>query len=140
MLEKIPIKSLSLLSIKSIALGWGMVLAFVAFNSFGTLTIKTQVQNLGIWNFDSFKSVVFFFFALFSSWTTWIGLGSISIATLAWIIALAHLELSKAYPAAIGFNLLIIVGMSLFYFHESLTFAKILGTLLIFSGVVFLFK
>ena len=68
------------------------------------------------------------------------GLISISTATAAWIIALSHLELSKAYPVAIGLNLLIVISASLVFFHEPLTVYTWIGTILIFSGVMFLFS
>ncbi len=125
---------------KTLILGWGMVLFFVVFNSLGAFIIKNQVQKLGSWNFSSPQSIFSFFITLFSSWQTWVGLVSISVATGAWILALAHLEISKAYPVAIGVNLLVLVTLSLFYFHEPLTFSKILGIFLIFTGVISLFR
>lgn len=127
-------------TLKSFVLGWGMVFTYILFNSFGTITFKMEIQKLGTWPFSSLQSVISYFLALFSSWQTWVGLVSISIATGAWIIALAHLELSKAYPVAIGVNLLILVGISVIHFQEPITFSKILGTLLIFSGTIFLFR
>lgn len=132
--------TLVITTVKSLILGWGMVLMYVVFNSFGTLTFKTEIQKLGAWHFSTPQSVFSYFFTLFCSWQTWVGLVSITIATGAWIIALAHLELSKAYPVAIGFNLLVIVGVSLLHFHEPLTFSKMLGTFFIFTGVIFLFR
>lgn len=133
-------KTVIINTLKSFVLGWGMVLTYVLFNAFGTVTFKMEIQKLGIWSFSSPQSVISYFLALFSSWQTWVGLVSISIATGAWIIALAHLELSRAYPVAIGINLLILVGISVIHFQEPMTFSKILGALLIFSGTVFLFR
>ncbi len=137
--ENIP-KTIVINTLKSFILGWGMVLTYVLFNSFGTVTFKTEIQKLGTWPFSTFRSVISYFLALFSSWPTWVGLASISIATGAWIIALAHLELSKAYPVAIGVNLLILVGISVVHFQEPITFSKILGAVLILSGTIFLFR
>lgn len=133
-------KAFLLKSMKALALGWGMIFFYVLFNSFGSLMLKVEVQKLGNWNFSSIQSGVSFFAALFSSWRAWLSLISISIATCAWIVALANLDLSKAYPVAIGFNLLIVVGMALFYFREPLTISKIAGTFFIFSGVLLLFR
>lgn len=138
--EENVVKTVAITTLKTFALGWGMVISYVVFNSFGALTFKTQVQKLGSWHFSNIQSVFSFFLTLFSSWGTWVGLTSITIATGAWILALAHLELSKAYPVAIGVNLLIVVGMSLLHFQEPLTFSKMLGTFFIFTGVIFLFR
>lgn len=123
-------------SFSAFALGWGMVILYVMFNSLGALALKNQVQKLGLSNFSSAHSVIAFFISLFSSWQTWLAIFSVAIATLAWIIALAHLELSKAYPVAIGFNLIIIVSMSLLRFEEPITLTKIVGSCLIFAGVM----
>jgi multidrug transporter EmrE-like cation transporter len=125
---------------KSFVLGWGMVLLFVLFNSLGAFMIKTQVQKLGAFAFATPKSVFSYFYALFSSLKTWIGLMAVSLGTGAWILALANLELSKAYPVAVGLNLLVVVALAMLLFHEPLTFYKILGISLIFSGVIFLFQ
>ncbi len=133
-------RSLLISTAKFLSVGWGMVLLYVLFNSLGTWTFKTQVQKLGAWSFTTPQSVFSYFFTLFCSWQTWAGLISITIATGAWIMALSHLELSKAYPAAIGLNLLLVVGMSLLHFQEPITFSKIIGTFFIFTGVVFLFR
>ncbi|MGB7978224.1 MAG: hypothetical protein WCF19_03575 [Chlamydiales bacterium] len=133
-------KVLSATGAKPFLLGWGMVLIYVAFNSLGAFILKTQVQKLGTWSFSNGFSVYSFFMTLFSSWQTWMGLISISTATAAWIIALSHLELSKAYPVAIGLNLLIVISASLVFFHEPLTVYTWIGTILIFSGVMFLFS
>lgn len=132
--------SKSLPAFKTLILGWGMVFFFVVFNSFGAFTIKNQIQKVGPWNFSSPQLIFSFFVKLFSFWQTWVGLASISVATLAWILALAHLEMSKAYPVAIGVNLLVLVSISLFYFHEPLTFSKMLGIFFMFTGIIFLFR
>ena len=128
------------LIIKSFILGWGMVLCYTIFNSYGALVLKNQVQKLGTWNFTTAMSYFSYFRSLFSSFQTWLGLGAIGVATGAWIIALANLELSRAYPIAIGLNLLIIVGSSFIHFHEPLTLSKIIGIGLILCGVVVLFR
>ena len=128
------------LAIKVLILGWGMVVLYVALNSFGALALKSQVQGLGTWNFTTPRSYFSYFFSLFSSWKTWMSLGAISVATGAWMIALAHLELSRAYPIAIGLNLLIVMGLSLWGYHEPVSLSKILGATLILAGVVVLFR
>jgi len=139
--EKNQIATATLIgSTKAFILGWGMVFTFVLFNCFGALMIKKEVQQLGAGNFVSLQSAFTFFTAFFSSWLTWLALFSISIATIAWIVALAHLEISKAYPVAIGTNLLIVVGISLLKFQEPLTFAKLLGIFLVFTGMLFIVR
>jgi len=128
------------LTLKSFLLGWGMVLFYVILNSYGALVLKNQIQKLGEWNFTTIRSYVSYFLALFASWQTWIGLGALFASTGTWIIALANLELSKAYPVAIALNLLVIVGLSILYNQETLTYSKIIGVILITAGAIALFK
>lgn len=128
------------LASKSAILGWGMVFLYVVLNSYGSLALKNQIQKLGSWNFTTARSYYSYFFALLSSWQTWVSLGAISSATGAWIIALANLELSRAYPVAIGLNLLVVVTLSLMLYQEPVSLSKIVGVVLILAGVVALFR
>ena len=134
------VKTAKTLVLSQLVLGWGMVFTYVIFNSVGAFLIKSQIQKLGPWNFTSFKSVLSFFVAFFSSWVTWLALFSVGTATIAWIIALTNLEISKAYPVAIGTNLLVLLGVSLFKFQEPFTLTKALGASLIFAGIVILVR
>lgn len=128
------------LTLKSFLLGWGMVLVYVILNSYGALILKSQIQKLGEWNFVTARSYAAYFLALLTSWRAWLGLGALFVSTGTWIVALANLELSKAYPVAIALNLLVIVGLSIVYNQESLTYSKILGVVLITTGAIALFK
>jgi len=120
--------------------GWSMVGVFVIFNSLGALMLKAQVQKLGSWCFTNTQSFGMFFLNLLSAWQSWVALGLISFATGAWVIALNKLEISKAYPVAVGLNLLIVLSSSLLILNEPLTLSKIFGSLLILLGVILLFK
>ncbi|MBX7066631.1 MAG: hypothetical protein K1X28_05320 [Parachlamydiales bacterium] len=133
-------KSLAISASKTLSLGWGMVAVFVVFNALGAIIIKTQIQKMGEWHFNSIKSVISYFWVLFSAWQTWAGLMTIAMGTGAWMMALAHLELSKAYPVAIAFNLIIVVSVSLLHFQEPFTLSKIFGIFLILTGSTFLFR
>jgi multidrug transporter EmrE-like cation transporter len=120
---------------KTILLSWGMVFVFVVLNSFGALAIKNEIIKIG--NLKP-QSISAYFYLLFISWRTWLGLFSIAVGTCAWMLSLAQLEMSKAYPVAIGLNLLIIVGVSLLCFNEPMTFFKMLGIFFIAIGVLFI--
>ena len=65
--------------------------------------------------------------SLFSSLQVWGGLLAIFISALAWIIALSKMELSVAYPVAIGLNFLIIMTFSVLVNGEPLTVNKMVG-------------
>jgi multidrug transporter EmrE-like cation transporter len=117
-------------------LGWGMVLLFVVLNITGGLLLKNEIQKLGILSFNSFSSCFSFLFKLMGSWKIFIAVGSLFGSTIAWSIALANLELSRAYPVGISLHFLAMMTSAMLIYGESLTFFKVLGAFLILSGVV----
>ncbi|HSX12813.1 MAG TPA: hypothetical protein VLE96_00110 [Chlamydiales bacterium] len=127
-------------TLKSPLLGWGMVLLFVILNITGALLLKNQIQKLGSWEFTSIRSLPLFFTQLFFSWTTLVAIGSLFASTIAWSLALANLELSKAYPVAIGLNFLLIMLSATFFYGESIGLQKLSGILLILLGIISLLK
>ena len=131
-------ETLVAISGKAFMLGWGMVLIYVLLNSCGGLLIKMQVQGVGPCDTSAPKSILVYFIKILSQFKSWIGLCSVSLATCAWILALSQLELSKAYPVAIGLNLIVIVAVSIVQFQEVLNFSKIAGIILMFLGTLFL--
>ena len=131
-------ETLVAISGKAFMLGWGMVLIYVLLNSCGGLLIKMKVQGVGPCDTSAPKSILVYFIKILSQFKSWIGLCSVSLATCAWILALSQLELSKAYPVAIGLNLIVIVAVSIVQFQEVLNFSKIAGIILMFLGTLFL--
>lgn len=63
-----------------------------------------------------------------------LGLGFAGLAFLSWIVALANLDLSRAYPFTALSYILIIVFSGLFL-NEPVTTAKVLGVGLVIIGI-----
>ncbi len=128
----------AILSGKSSILGWTMVLLFVGLNASGALVLKMQIQHLGSIQVATprlfFSSVI----AVLSSLRVLLAIGALFAATIAWMIALANLELSRAYPVAIGLQFLTIMSASMLWHGESLTILKTVGLLLLLLGIIFL--
>lgn len=125
---------------KSSALGWTMVLFFVVLNVFGAFVLKNEIYKLGSWNFSSLRTFLIFFIKFVSSGKIITAMGALFGSTIAWSIALANLELSRAYPVGVGLNFLIIMISSIFFFGECLTIYKLFGGFFVLLGVVFLLK
>ncbi|OGY79332.1 MAG: hypothetical protein A3B74_00605 [Candidatus Kerfeldbacteria bacterium RIFCSPHIGHO2_02_FULL_42_14] len=70
----------------------------------------------------------------------WIALVSYGISFGLYLVVLSKLELSKAYPISSTAGIVLIVVISIFTFHEPLTFPKILGVGLGLLGILLLFK
>ena len=56
------------------------------------------------------------------------------IAALSWMAALSRLEISRAYPF-MGLSFVIVLIMSGVFFGEAITTAKIVGVLLVVTGI-----
>ena len=66
-----------------------------------------------------------------------IGLGLYFGAALVWLLVLARIDVSLAYPF-VGLGFVLTMAFGWLFLGEHLTIARILGTLLITSGVVVL--
>lgn len=69
----------------------------------------------------------------------WGGLICYGLSLLFWLDALSKMELSRAYPlVSLGYIASLLLGY--FFLEESITLNKVIGILLIMSGVVFIAK
>lgn len=123
-----------------ILISWGMVLCYVILNSAGALLIKHKLIQMGEVQLDQFSTFFRYFIKLFSSMEVLIGLAAIFASAIAWMIALSKLDLTIAYPIAIGFNFLVIVVLSVLINGEQLTMNKIYGILLMILALFFIGK
>lgn len=61
------------------------------------------------------------------------------LSSFIWFMVLSKVDLSIAYPTlSLGYILILLIGF--FVLHEPITLLKILGTILICSGVLLIFK
>jgi multidrug transporter EmrE-like cation transporter len=128
------------MNLKQLVLTWGMIFSYVILNSAGALLIKQKLFQIGEFSSENLATSWRFFVSLFSSLQVWGGLLAIFISALAWIIALSKMELSVAYPVAIGLNFLIIMTFSVLVNGEPLTVNKMVGVGLIMVSLFFLFR
>lgn len=116
-------------------LSWGMVLAYILFNSFGALIIKYKINEMGTIQLSSFRFVIKYFYELIKSPLIICGIFSIFISAFVWMVALSRLQISIAYPVAVGLNFIVVVTVALIFFKEHLSAEKIIGIVLIFISV-----
>ena len=67
---------------------------------------------------------------------SWIlcGLGIYAVGTCFWALCLGYLDLSYAYPFT-GLTYVLVLVISWFLFHESMSWQRVVGVLLICAGV-----
>lgn len=114
-------------------LGYFFIAMTVVLTVYGQLVLKWQV-SLGGALPDSFSGKLLFLgHSLLNPWIL-SGLGAAFAASLFWMLALKKLPLSTAYPFTATSFLLILMFASLFL-GEVITLGKVIGTLLIVSGI-----
>jgi multidrug transporter EmrE-like cation transporter len=117
-------------------LGYFFIAMTVLLTVFGQLVLKWQISMAGPLPDTTSGRMAFLAHMMLNPWVL-AGLGSAFGAALFWMLALKKMPLSTAYPfTASGFVL--ILAFSILFLGESLTAAKITGTLLIVSGIAVL--
>ena len=62
-----------------------------------------------------------------------------ALSTILWLIALSNKELSYAYPF-VSLTYVFVLFFSFFIFKESVTITRVIGTLIIIFGLVFIVR
>jgi multidrug transporter EmrE-like cation transporter len=115
-----------------------MVLGYVLLNSFGAIVIKYRINKMGQIQYNSFKLIIRYFIELLRSPLIICGVLSIFLSAFLWMIALSRLQISLAYPVAVGLNFIIVVSIALIFLREQLSIEKIVGILLILVSIILL--
>jgi multidrug transporter EmrE-like cation transporter len=110
------------------------IVSTLIFTVYSQAVIRWQVSQAGALPVDLVGKVQFVAQLFLNPWV----LSSI-VATLfagiSWMLTMSRFEISYAYPwVSLNFVLMLLLGVLLF--EESLSFAKVLGTLLVVAGIV----
>lgn len=116
-------------------LTWGMIVCYVILNSAGALLIKHKLINMGPVAFDHYSTVCRYFVRLLTSFEGIVGFACIFGSAFAWMVALSKMELSVAYPIAVGFNFLVVVSLSIALHGEILTVKQVIGVIFVLAGL-----
>ena len=106
----------------------------VLLSVYGQLIIKWQTGKAGAFPTETGDRIRYLADFLTTPWVISSLLAAV-LAAFAWIAALSHLELSRAYPFVSASFVLVLV-LSALVFGEALTVAKVAGALLIVAGLV----
>ena len=106
----------------------------VIFTVYGQLILKWRIGIFGPLP-ESFFNKIFFLFGVLFDPIIFTGFLSAFIASFFWMAAMTKFDVSYAYPFMSGAFVLVFV-FSVFIFHEPLSWQKVLGLLLIVTGIV----
>lgn len=113
------------------SLAWVSVAVTIVGTVYGQLMLKYQLEEAG--ELPDHGRVAFLLKLLLNPWviSVWV---AAAIAALAWMRALAELELGRAYPF-VGLTFIITLLGSAAFFSEQLTPPKVVGTIIIVAGI-----
>lgn len=110
------------------------IIGTILFTLYGQVILKWQVSQVGAFPDEFFAKVMFLLSLLLNPWVI-SAFASAFLASLCWMVALKHFELSYAYPfTSLSFFIILILGAVLF--HESITLPKVIGMVFIVIGVI----
>lgn len=116
------------------AIDHGFIFLTIFFTVYSQSVIRWQVSLAGAPPGSLDGKLLFVFELFFNPWVL-SGLLSTFLAGVSWMLVLTRFEMSYAYPwVAINFPLILLSGI--FWFGESISLGKVIGTLLIFVGIV----
>ena len=113
-----------------------LILAGVLLNAIGQVLLKKGMLGIGYFEFH-FQSL----FAVIRKVTMnpyiLSGLGSYVISVAVWLLVLARVEVSYAYPfLSVGYVVVTLMGY--FFFQENLSWMRVVGVAVIVVGVLLL--
>ena len=113
-----------------------LILSGVLLNAFAQLLLKKGMLSIGYFEmqfvnfFPMIKKVAVNSYIL-------LGLSSYVISVVIWLLVLARVEVSYAYPfLSVGYVVVTLMGY--FIFQESLSWIRVIGTSIIIVGVILL--
>ncbi len=115
-------------------MGYFYIFGTILFTVYGQLILKWRISQLGQLPEGSLDKIFFLFNILFDPFI-FSGFFSAFIASFFWMAAMTKFDVSYAYPFMSGAFVLVFL-FSVFIFHEPVSWHKILGLLLIVTGII----
>jgi len=114
--------------------GYLYILGTVFFTIYGQIVLKWRVGRAGAMPDELIAKTEYIFRMLADPWVI-SGLLGAFLAFLCWMGAVSKFDLSYAYPFT-SLSFLLVLIFSAIFFHEPITFSKILAVILIIAGLV----
>jgi drug/metabolite transporter (DMT)-like permease len=122
------------MSVKFDVPGHVYILLTLVFTVYGQLVLKWQMGQAGPMPEAAPDKLLFLLQQFFKPWIL-SGFASAFLASLAWMAAMTRLDLNYAYPF-MSLAFVIVLGFAILFLDEPLSAQRILGTLLVVSGLI----
>lgn len=110
------------------------ILLTLAFTVYGQLVLKWQMSSAGALPQGAWHKLAFLLQQFLNPWI-FSGFVAAFVASLAWMAAMTRFPLNYAYPfMSLAFVIVMILGV--LFLGESLNAKKVLGTLMVMTGLI----
>jgi multidrug transporter EmrE-like cation transporter len=117
-----------------VSLAYLLVAATILLGVYGQMILKWQTGKAGAFPASTADRLDYLRHVLLNPWVISALCGA-ALAAVAWIAALSQLELSRVYPF-VSASFVLVLLLSALIFHEALTPLKLIGAVLIVSGLI----
>ena len=128
------------MSLKELALSWGMLAAAAVLNVLGLYAVKATLAALGAVPVTSPSAAIAYVASFARSPLALIGVVCIFAAPLPHAVALSRMPLSLAYPASVALTCLLLLPLSIAPLGEPLTGSRMAGIALLLTSLVLLYR
>lgn len=119
-------------------MGYVYIFITIILTVYGQVILKWRLNHLEDLPSAVLPKIIFLLKALLDPYI-FSSFFSAFIASLTWMAALKEFELSKAYPF-MSLSFVCVLVLSFFIFKESISLQKIIGSILIIIGIIFISK
>ena len=113
-----------------------ILLLSVVFASIGQVLFKKGMSGFNLGGLgNNLQGIIRTLAGVIFSPFVFSGLVFYVLSTLLWLFALSKTDLSQTYPFTLLTFILVMLA-SIFIFHETMTMNRIIGSLIIFGGVI----
>lgn len=110
------------------------VLLTILLTVYGQLVLKWHISQAGPLPIALVDKIIFLLQQFGNVWIL-SGLAAAFVAALCWMAAMTRFELSYAYPL-MSLSFVLVLGLSVAFFHEAITASKVIGIALIVAGII----
>lgn len=114
-----------------------LVILSEAITVIGQILFKKSTNSLGAYNLRDKNARILFLSEIFRQPSLWLGLFAIILGLIVWLIAIANGDLSLVFPIG-SLQYILILFLAHIFLGEKIDKMKLIGTLLVMTGIVFI--
>jgi len=115
-------------------MGYLYIFATILFTVYGQIVLKWRINDIGSLPENFSDKIIFLMKLLLDPWI-FSGFFAAFIASFFWMATMTKFDISYAYPF-MSAAFVLVLFFSALLFHEPVTWQKVIGLILIISGII----